>query len=431
VSDWLAAGHTLAELAEQVELERQAASDREQDFGGDDLDDNAKPADEYKPVSILAADAALIEMPPIRSYSLGNPQLDQHLGGGLNTRELATVTGPPGSFKTAFAIAIALYIERNIPVLYASTELEVHELMARAAANILGISFAGIRRGAIPRDRIVAALKGKRIHFIGCERLPRDAEKAMRLIDLEARHLKSLYGMSPAIELDYLQNLASGSERDVRARVGEIANECRVLTQQLDCPMLVVGAVSRLYYNAKKAAELRAADDPTVYLSAAKESGDVEYAAARVLFIDAGDERDRDLPERNARIAIAKSRDATTGFAGVRIVPESGRFLPAPDAVNALSSPGRTERKATDKIVEIDAKVIETVRKMHAADERELCTTTQIKAQCPVASDDVGPSLDRHVHAGRLVLATIVRVEGKRRREREIYDLPPDGGQRP
>lgn len=385
----------------------------------DELDDQIT-AQPYQPISILAVEAARIEAPPIRSYSTGNLQLDNLLGGGLNTRELCAVCGPPGGCKTAWAMSTALYIQRVVFVLYASTELETDELKARAAANQLGCAWAGIRRGTMDRSRIVAALDGVQVRFLGCELLPRGAEEALALIEREAVWMTDAYGAPPAIFVDYLQDLARGSERDLRARVGDIAAAHRAMSQRLDAPVVAVSSIARTFYTAKKAAEFRAADDPTVYLAAAKESGDVDYAAARVLFLDAED--DRSKPERAVRIAVAKSRDGGVGFAGARVVQESGRFLTAPEAVDELSAAGRAAQASTRSASDHEEVMFARIQREHAAGNRDLCTKSHLREGNGFGERAAMNALDRLEHSGRVRRVPTPRREGGKEKVRDIYD---------
>lgn len=390
---------------------------------------DAIPSADYEPplvarVSVLVADVARLETPPIRSYSTGNPALDDLIGGGVNTRELAVVMGPPGGCKTAWAVSTTIYLSSTLPMLYASTELEQHELMARIAANLVERSWAAIRRGTVTRDRYLPALDGMRVRLLGCEVLPRDGDAALTMIEQEAVAMTEEYGIPPGIVLDYLQDLARGSERDLRSRVGDLATRCRAISQRLDCPMIAVSSVSRTFYSARRAGELRDADDPTIYLAAAKESGDVDYAAARVLFLDAED--DREKPERAVRIAVAKSRDGRVGFAGARVIAECGKFLTAPEVLSEMATSGRTEKGTTSKVEGAREKVYRTVVRMHAEGRRKDATYSAIKAESGINASGVRPALDALIHAGKLAVATIERLEGATMKRREIYD--PTGG---
>jgi hypothetical protein len=269
---------------------------------------------------------------PVRRYPSGLPELDQLIGGGISTRQETIVMAPPGDGKSALAVSIALYVQSTIPVLYASTELETEEIESRIAAQRLELPWRNIVDGKIERPRIDAALRGLRIHVLGCERLPM-GEGALGVIEGEIARLRTHYGIAPLGIIDYLQDLARGvDERGMRAKIGGLATIVRAMSQRLDCAMLAISSVSRTYYGVNRAAEMREANDPTVYLAAAKESGDVDYAAAVVLFLDVvGAEPGAGY--RCARIAVAKSRHGETGFVGAQFAGATGRWSAAADQV--------------------------------------------------------------------------------------------------
>lgn len=396
---------------EDEEIEVFAARDR------DDTPAEVPPAR----TAVLVGDVAKLETPPIRSYATGLAELDAAIGGGISTRQLLTVLGPPGAGKSAWAVATAIRIAPTIPVLYASTELEQHELMARVAGNLLDRPWSAIARGDVPKQWVLEALADVRIHLLGCDLLPKSGADALRLIEREAQASATTYGVPPLVIADYLQDLGRGAERDLRARVGDIATDLRAMAQRLDCPVIAVSSVARTYYSPRKAAEMREADDPTVYLAAAKESGDVDYASAVVLFLDV--EEAGDGPDRAARIAIAKSRHGQVGFAGARFAGASGRWTSAPDSVGALSAPGRASMATSDREASDDLAVLRKIEKLHADGKRDLCTKSQLRTTCGIAAERVGPTLERLEHAGRLRTVAVDRAEGPRTRTRVVYEL--------
>jgi hypothetical protein len=127
--------------------------------------------------------------------------------------------------------------------------------------------------------------------------------------------------------------------------------------------MLVVSSVSRAYYGIQRQESMRKADDPSVYLAAAKESGDVDYAAAVVVHLDV-------LPvepgvdHRVARLAVAKSRHGRTGFVGARFYGASGRWAAGPDDVLARGDVRQSRQDEDD-----DAAVLGAIRAAATRDE--------------------------------------------------------------
>lgn len=309
-------------------------------------------------LGVLVSEVALAPGPPVRRYATGMPELDQLIGGGITTRQLAVMMAPPGDGKSALAVSIASHVQHSIPVLYASTELETAEVTARIAAPIIGCAWRDIVDGHVPREKVASAVAGLRIWVVGSEMLPM-GEAALKALSDEVEAMTEEYGVAPLLCLDYLQDLARGTdERGVRAKIGDLAMKLRVMSQHLDCAVLVVSSVSRTYYGVAKADSMRKADDPAVYLAAAKESGDVDYAAAVVMFLDVL-QREQGADHRVARIAIAKSRHGETGFVGARFYGATGRWTSGPDDML-----GATERR---KATEISARDREDDEKVFAA----------------------------------------------------------------
>ena len=267
---------------------------------------------------------------------------------------------------------------------------------------------------------MLASLDGVRVQPIGSERLPRDGAHALKLIEGQVKLTADFAGMPPLVIVDYLQDLARGADKDVRTRIGDIATQLRAIAQRHDCAMLAVSSVARSVLRPKRAAEMRQADDPAVYLAAAKESGDVDYASAVVAFLDVED--DRDQPERDARIAVAKSRHGRVGFAGARFAGASGRWLASPGSAEVLGVPGRVGN-AADKADEVDeAMLLRKLEKLHRDGDGDGCTVSNLKAmRVGFDSKRVKPTLDRLVRKGKAHVAEVERIEGKSKKVRQVY----------
>jgi len=392
------------------------------------------PAAPDRPPALVASlliDVARRPPRPLRSYPTGMADLDAMLGGGLTTRQLVSVCGPPGAGKSAFAVSAAIYqAARGLPVLYVCTELEEQELMSRHAANIIDRPWSAIARGHVPMEWVYEALARVSVYVIGSEEVPRKAEDAMALIEREARKIGELHTTPPLVIVDYMQDMARGTDREMRGRVGDIATDLRAMAQRLDCAMMAISSVARAYYSDRRAEEMRKLDDPTVYLAAAKESGDVDYASAAVLFLDVA--KDEAAQTRPARIAVPKSRHGHTGFAGARFAGPSGRWVSALDAVSVMSSPGRTERSSNTKLDDADQAVLRTVTTMHTSGQGALCTRSHLAQSCGIGKPRVPVALDRLVHLGRIRVAVVERQEADgRTKRRSVYELVPAPGTSP
>lgn len=351
------------------------------------LQPDAEPGQAGERLASWVSELAELVAAPIRCYSTGIEQLDRLLGGGLWSRRLAVLVGPPADGKSALGISLALYVSKTIVVLYVSTELESDELAARFAANLIDVPWRELLND---RDRKRAALVNVRVRVIGCEKLSRDGAVTMRIIAAEVQAITAEEGTPPLLMVDYLQDLVRGvAEKDARARVGDFATAFRALSQHLDCPVLVISSVSRAYYGAAKAAQLRQQDHAEAYMSAAKESGDVDYAAAMIMFLDVEPKEDGQA-HRVARIAVAKSRLGEAGFAGMQFFGASGRWIASPESL-VLLSPEMQKRRAEDKAFNEDRERILGVVREYPG----MLNKTQLKARAGGNATRVGNAIDR------------------------------------
>jgi KaiC/GvpD/RAD55 family RecA-like ATPase len=310
-----------------------------------------KEKPERAPVAERLSEIARRPREPVRSTRTGWPKLDDLIGGGLTTRQLMTVCGPPGAGKSGWAVSLALNVEPELPVLYVSTELETQELLARFASPLLEKPWRDIVRQPFGSS-MPQVVGDRRIYIIGSEHLPRDARKTLELIVAESMTIEKAHGVPPAIIVDYLQDMARSSEKDQRQIIGDLASHLRAIAQQGDCPVVAVSSVSRQYYGIQKAQMMRDADDATVYLAAAKESGDVDFAAAVVLFLDV------DKKTGLARIAVAKSRHGETGFVGMKFEGSFGSWSSDDSALEELSPEKIAERAEDDKRVRFESRIL-------------------------------------------------------------------------
>ncbi len=163
------------------------------------------------------------------------------------------------------------------------------------------------------------------------------------------------------IVLDYMQDLARGAkEEQVRNRVGDIATDLRAISQLLDCCMVAVCSVSRTYYGEKKQQQLRESPDPRVYLAAAKESGDVDYAAAVVVFIDLGIAPEKGMP-RPGRLAVAKARHGDPAYCGARFHGASGRWVADASALQDLAAEKQQQGAGVLRVEELVGPIVATI----------------------------------------------------------------------
>lgn len=267
---------------------------------------------------------------PIVHYPTGLPWLDHLLGGGLATRQLQILASKPGAGKTALTLFLARQIAMQVPVLLISTETENAEIVSRLVAHIIPIPWRDMLVHPQPNATVAQVLAGVQIYVLDPEDLPTDLiGKFDKLTDLFDQ-IEQTTGQTPIVVVDYLQELVRGAaEAEKRSATSGVSLMLKVFARRRNCAVLAVSSVGRVGYGtaAKKAGEQ---EDPTAFLAYAKESGDIDYDAGTVLYIDMSDELTTDsvgVRAREGRIAVAKCRHGMVGFVPVTYQPARGIFL--------------------------------------------------------------------------------------------------------
>ena len=236
-------------------------------------------------------------------------QLDDLLGGGM--RGVNVLAGPTGRGKSGFALQLARKAACLMPVLYASTELSERQVLARLAAQVIGQPWRRLFEGDAATGRAVAdALASLNLRVV----VVTSVTQLLEVLDRIAQH----EGRPPLLVIDYLQGLARNPDGDRRLAIGALSEAITTRSRTTDGPSLVVSSISRANYlgtDAKNAAD---------FVNAAKESGDVEYDASSIWFLD--------VPapplggSSEGRLHVAKSRFGTVGTVGVIFDGPTGVF---------------------------------------------------------------------------------------------------------
>lgn len=267
---------------------------------------------------LLGFEAAIADwehqLPP--PMPTGIPELDRMIG-GLRAESVYVLNAPTGRGKTGLAIQIASHSAKTRPVLYLSSELSRRQILSRFAAQQMDCSWLEVYNfEPSQRKRIAEAL---------C-RVPRMRAHELRrhdkVTDLCAR-VADAEGVAPLLVLDYLQHAARRLQpEDMKRAVSTLSDEIATYARETKGAVLMVSAVARGFYheNQDKTA--------TDFVGASKESGDVDYDAAGVLFLDC------EIPgpdgKSPARLHVAKSRFSGGGTIGLEFNGRVGKFKPDP-----------------------------------------------------------------------------------------------------
>ncbi len=304
-------------------------------------------------------EVALIPMPPVQFYSTGFAQLDKLLHGGFRTRQLCGVIGPPSAGKSALIGHWLLLLSQFRPILHCSLELDKHELFVRYAAHKMKFAWSDGVRGAVPQADMAASVRGIRIKLMGADEF--DPWDPFGALEAAVERMKQECGIAPIIAIDYIQLMARGAA-EMRTKVGELSIRARRLAQKFDTCVLGVFTTQRTMYNSDAVEKMRAKQDPTAYLGAAKESGDIEFDCATIIYLDV--DKLHEGPTKPAQIAVARCRQGDVGFVGLRARLDIGEFTEDPGALAAFASETRKLKREAEKESGIKEALLDAIGKM-------------------------------------------------------------------
>ena len=368
---------------------------------------------EPEPAAMWIGEVAKKPRDPMRFYPTGFDQLDILLGGGLATRQVCGVIGPPSAGKSAFVNCLVETLQTQIPVLHVSTELPREEIYVRYAALKLGFPWREGMKGHVPNETMAEVTKSLRIVIIGSDNI--DRTDPLGQIRREASRLREQTGVPPGIVVDYVQMLARGGD-DTRSKVGELTMGLRILSQDLDCPVIAVFSSRRDFYGGDKVEKMREGDDPTAYLVAAKESGDIEFDCASLLYLDV--DKNFEGQPKPGRIAIARCRVGDVGFVGVRAALDVGRWVQDASATAEFNRPDPKSEDRRASSMERDAlRIVELIERMPGRGWREIKMASNMGRKADVA-------LARLVEMNKVEVVREVFYDTMQRRQtREIFRM--------
>ncbi len=266
------------------------------------------------------------------------------------------------------------------------------DLMKRIASSVRGWHWRDALKGKYD-GQYLDAVADIQIKLVGSDEL--DTADPIGFIVKRALEIRDETGKMPAILLDYLQQLARGTDDGMRNRVGDLTLKLRKMSQILDTPVLVVLTTSREFYTGPNVEKLRIANDPIAYLKAAKESGDIEYDCGNIIYLDV-DQSATGNP-KPGRAVVARARIGDPGFAGYQVHLDTGRFVPDVLAGVALSTGGTTKETSQRKHAEVDdMAVLATVRKDPGK------PWVSYRSVCGISKDRATLAKDRLMATGQL-----------------------------
>lgn len=250
---------------------------------------------------------------------------------GFQKSDLILIAARPSQGKTAIALNMVAHavLEKNLPVLFFSLEMNRHAIMQRFIASEAKVNLKDIRTGYFKRDRW-QDLTGAAARFSEAPLFIND-NPGMTVFNVRAisrqlmtrlRQEKKELGM---VVIDYLQLLRSGGAGRTENRqqeVSEISRGLKQLARELNVPVIALSQLSR-------ASEDKTRLDNKPKLSDLRESGSLEQDADVVAMIHREGYYKPNDPtlENKAEIIIAKQRQGPTGSVPLTFLRSITRFV--------------------------------------------------------------------------------------------------------
>lgn len=241
---------------------------------------------------------------------------------GFCASQLILLAARPAMGKTALAINICenICFRNNIPVGIFSLEMTAEQLLHRIICSQAEVESDKIRTGALnghEYQRIVGAVNRMQKHTLII-----DDQPGLKITDLRARarRMKEAHGIGVLV-VDYLQLLSgSGFFRSAENRqneISEISRLLKVLSRELNIPILCISALSRKV-------EERAGHRPM--MSDLRESGSLEQDSDIVLFLLRREYYDPYDKPGMAELIVAKNRHGAVGSVNLTFRKELAQF---------------------------------------------------------------------------------------------------------
>jgi len=249
---------------------------------------------------------------------------------GFQKSDLILIAARPSQGKTALALNMVAHavLEKNLPILFFSLEMNRHAIMQRFIASEAKVNLKDIRTGYFKRDRW-QDLTGAAARFAEASLFIND-NPGMTVFNVRAisrqlmtrlRQDKKELGM---VVIDYLQLLRGGGGRNENRQqeVSEISRGLKQLARELNVPVIALSQLSR-------ASEDKTRLDNKPKLSDLRESGSLEQDADVVAMIHREGYYKPNDPtlENKAEIIIAKQRQGPTGSVPVSFLRSITRFV--------------------------------------------------------------------------------------------------------
>jgi replicative DNA helicase len=279
--------------------------------------DDLRGSDSDGPVKFGFLDTASTVSGAPKIVNSGFKEIDAYLG-GLGAGRLITIAARPAIGKTTLAVNIAANVATaGQTVAIFSLEMAANELSEKMIVREARINGSKVRGGWLDQ-RDVEAISGA-VYNMSTWNLYMDDTPALTTYEISTRAKKIKHDDKlDLVIIDYLQ-LVSPPEAESRVQeVSMITRNLKVLSRELECPVVVLSQLSR-------AAEARGGKPR---LSDLRESGSIEQDSDQVIFLYRDDDDDHRADDRPVytEVSVSKNRHGATGDFVYEFIPSQSRF---------------------------------------------------------------------------------------------------------
>lgn len=260
----------------------------------------------------------------------GFTEFDQATG-GFQKSEFIILAARPSQGKTALALNIAYHaaveMEKKIPVIFFSLEMDRISLVNRMICSAAGIDVSKVRYGRFSREEFTT-LTGIVSNF-SSGKIWIDDTPGLTIMDIRSRARKlmlELKSKDPNLDkmliiIDYLQLIRGRGKIESRQQeVSEISRLLKDMARTLNVPVIALSQLNRR-------TEERSREGNVPQLSDLRESGSLEQDADVVAMIHRNYYYSKKEEEKNdATLIIAKNRNGAVKDIRIGFIPEYTKF---------------------------------------------------------------------------------------------------------
>jgi replicative DNA helicase len=261
----------------------------------------------------------------ISGLSTGFRDIDQ-ITGGLQPGEMIVLASRPSMGKTALALTIAQNASKKTGAKCAifSLEMTTQSLVVRLLMSEASVDQSALRKGYLSHSdyrhlqNAASVLQEAPIYI--------DDTGGITVLEIKAkcRRLAAEIGGLDLVVVDYLQLVAGDGKEDRKdLEVGEISRGLKLLSKELNCPVLALAQLNR-------GPEQRNPDQRRPMMGDLRESGAIEQDADVIAFIYRDEYYNKGTEEPGiAEIIFSKQRNGPTGTVKLRFEARHARFTDA------------------------------------------------------------------------------------------------------